>query len=436
MPRSFLRLALAPVAACALLLGTAGTASAAPATTVSYPAGANTTVYHGAAFDTCDAPSLAAMQAWSASPYRGIGIYIGGPNRTCGQANLTSGWVVSVARLGWRFIPIYMGRQAPCSDRTSSVKITPASAAAQGTASAQDAIAQARALGLVAGSPIYADMENYDAADTSCRTTVLRYLSAWTKELHRQGWVSGVYANLSSGAQHLSSTYASTTYARPDALWIARWDGNTSLTGWSGISDGKWANRQRGKQYRGDHTETYGGVTLNIDSDFFNAPAALPGLTYTVTGASSLNARSGPSTKYPVVASHARGTTLRLSCQAAGAKVSTTKVWDKLTNGSYVSDLYVSTPSSTGYSNPLPKCRYPYQTTASGGLSERAGPGTSYAVTRRLPNGSLAWVMCQRAGSKVGTTKVWDRLDDGRYVSDYYVATTSNTGYTKPVPRC
>jgi uncharacterized protein YraI len=432
-PRTLL--GLVPLAACCLLLTAPGVASAEPTTTVSYPAGANTTFYHGEAFDTCDAPPLSTMQAWGASPYRGIGIYIGGPNRTCGQANLTPSWVLSVADLGWRFIPIYMGRQAPCSDRVNSTKITPSSAAAQGTASAQDAITQAKALGLISGGGIYGDMENYDKSDSACRTAVLKYLSAWTKELHRQGWASGAYANLSSGAQDLSAVYTSTTYARPDALWIARWDHSTSLSGWSGISDAKWANRQRGKQYNGDHVETYGGVTLNIDNDYFDAPAALPGMFYSVEGAATVNARSGPSSSSPVVATYAQGATVRLSCQAAGTKVSTTSVWDKLTNGQYVSDIYVSTPSNTGYSDPLPKCRYPYQTKVDG-LSERTGPGASYPKVASLPNGSLAWIMCQRAGSKVGTTSVWDRLDDGHYVTDYYVATTSTTTYTKPIPHC
>ena len=31
---------------------------------------------------------------------------------------------------------------------------------------------------------------------------------------------------------------------------------------------------QRAKQYRGDHSETFGGVTLNIDSDAIKAPVA------------------------------------------------------------------------------------------------------------------------------------------------------------------
>ena len=45
--------------------------------------------------------------------------------------------------------------------------------------------------------------------------------------------------------------------------------------GWAGVPDYRWAVHQRGKQYRGDHTETYGGVTLNIDNDRFDAPVYL-----------------------------------------------------------------------------------------------------------------------------------------------------------------
>jgi hypothetical protein len=36
----------------------------------------------------------------------------------------------------------------------------------------------------------------------------------------------------------------------------------------------------------------------------------------------------------------------------------------------------------------------------------------------------------------VGTTRVWDKLTNGRWVSDHYVASPSSTGYSKPVPRC
>ncbi|HEX5908664.1 MAG TPA: glycoside hydrolase domain-containing protein, partial [Propionibacteriaceae bacterium] len=101
----------------------------------------------------------------------------------------------------------------------------------------------------------------------SIPAAVLTYVSAWTKKLHRSGYLAGMYANLSSGAKHLSEAYASPAYARPDALWLARWDANPALTGWAAVPNTQWSNHQRGEQYRGDHDETYGGVTINIDSD-------------------------------------------------------------------------------------------------------------------------------------------------------------------------
>ncbi len=411
-------------------------AAAEPATNVSYPTGSSATTFSGSALDMCAAPPLASVQAWNASGYRAIGVYVGGPNRTCAQPNLTASWVVSVTRLGWRLLPVYMGRQAPCSDRVTSVKITPSLAASQGTAAATDAAVALAALGMRPGSAVYADMEGYATSDSACRGAVLTYLSAWTRELHRRGYLSGVYAGLLSGALHLSQVYGSAAYARPDALWVARWDGSTALTGWAGIPNTQWTVHQRLKQYRGDHVETWGAVTLEIDSNRVDAPVATVALAYTVAGASTLNARTGPSPAYPVAATYRAGTNLAVVCQTPGSVVGTTAVWDRLGGGTYVSDYYVSTPSNTGYSAPLPRCRYPYQVTSSTPLNKRSGPGSSYAARGSLQAGALAWTYCQRAGSKVGTTSVWDRLDDGTYVSDYYVATPSNTTYSRPVPRC
>src|SRR5215469_13871309 len=74
----------AGVAGC-LVVGLATPAPAKPATSVSYPAWASATRYAGLAFETCSAPPLASVQAWSASPYRAIGVYVGGVNRTCAQ---------------------------------------------------------------------------------------------------------------------------------------------------------------------------------------------------------------------------------------------------------------------------------------------------------------------------------------------------------------
>ena len=84
--------ALLSLAALMALLTTmaAPPAAAEPATTVLYPASASATRLNGLAFDTCTAPSLTAMRAWLSSPYDGVGVYVGGVNRSCTQPNLTA----------------------------------------------------------------------------------------------------------------------------------------------------------------------------------------------------------------------------------------------------------------------------------------------------------------------------------------------------------
>ena len=412
--------------------------------TVTYPAGATATWYRGRALDTCTAPPLTAITAWGTSPYRAIGVYIGGVNRACRQPRLTASWVTAVSAQKWRLLPIYVGLQAPCIIRNGqapSVKagpqeIKPAAAASQGTAAADDAAAKAGALGMRQGSALYDYIANYSTGNAACSNAVLTFISAWTRELHRLGFQAGAYVNLSSGAQDLSRAYASTSFARPDALWAANWDGNPSLTGWAGVSGSKWAARQRAKQYRGPHSETYRGARINIDSDNLSAPVATVAYGYRVISPIGLNARTGPSKSYPVVRTHASRSALQVVCQAPGSAVGTTRIWDKLADGTYVTDFYVSTSYKIGYSAPLPRCGYPYQATASPAVSERNGPGTSYSVAGQLPDGALAWVVCQKAGSVIRTTRVWDKLQDGHWVSDYYLSTPSHTTYSGPAPRC
>ena len=275
---------------------------------MTYPATATATRLSGYAFDACAAPPLTAMQIWTSSPYDGVGVYVGGVNRSCSQPNLTAAWVTAVSLQGWRIIPIYVGHQAPCTARPRAIEFTTTTAASLGAADAADAVLQAQALGMLPGSAIYGDMEHYySLSDVACRTAVLGYVSAWTKELHRLGYLSGMYANLTSGAKHLSEAYISPAYARPDAIWIARWDANTTLTRWAGIPNAQWSNHQRGKQYQGDHDETYGGVKINIDSDRFDAPVATVSYPYQVTSTVRLNGRSGPTTSAPPVAGELRG---------------------------------------------------------------------------------------------------------------------------------
>src|SRR5215203_3100461 len=79
------RIGVAAILLAAVLIALPITPAAAePPTTVLYPTSASATRLTGYAFDTCSAPPLATMQAWKiASPYQGVGVYIGGVSRSC-----------------------------------------------------------------------------------------------------------------------------------------------------------------------------------------------------------------------------------------------------------------------------------------------------------------------------------------------------------------
>ena len=104
------------------------------------------------------------MAAWLSSPYRAVGVYLGGANiGLCCQPNLTAAWVSRESAAGWHLIPTYVGLQAP-SNSCGCQGIDRGRAAAQGSAAAGDAIAHAASVGLGAGNPIYTDMETTRAA--------------------------------------------------------------------------------------------------------------------------------------------------------------------------------------------------------------------------------------------------------------------------------
>jgi len=228
-------------------------------------ASAGGSVFTGLGFDACTAPSSRSMSAWSESPYRAIGVYIGGLNRGCSQPNLTPSWVSAQTVAGWYLIPTYVGLQAPTSACGSCAKVNPSQATAQGTAAASDAVAQAAALGMGPGSPIYNDMEAYTQTSSATAAT-LAFLEAWTEKLHSLGYVSGVYSSSASGIEDLVDQLG-TGYVLPDQLWFANWNGDADATD-PYVPATAWAQHQRIHQYRGGHDERYGGVTINIDNNY------------------------------------------------------------------------------------------------------------------------------------------------------------------------
>jgi Domain of unknown function (DUF1906) len=220
----------------------------------------------GLGFDTCTVPSAAAMTSWLSSPYRVVATYLGGMNWACSYGNFTTAWVSKVAKEGWRFAPLWVGRQAPCTNVPYVAKINPSQANAEGQSEARSAVAAARAFGFGPGTPVYFDMEGYGTGQSACTRAVLNFLGGWTRALHAAGYVSGVYSSASSGITDLAHQYGNGSYPRPDDIWIADWNSEPVLTDHA-VPNGDWANHQRLHQYAGPHNETWGGATVNMDSD-------------------------------------------------------------------------------------------------------------------------------------------------------------------------
>jgi hypothetical protein len=246
----------------------AADALAAPAAVA--PAAAQGVV-SGPGFDTCAAPSAGTMKDWLASPYRSVGIYIGGVNRACAQSSLTAAWIQGIQAEGWHYFPLYVGLQAPCVAGLRVATISAGNAAAQGTAAANDAVTQAAGLGIPAGTPLIFDMEAYRGG---CGAAVTTFLSAWDKELHAKGYPAGVYESYSNVGD---LTAAAGQMTEPDVIHYADWDGHAT-TASSYMPATMWTGHQRIHQYRGGHSESWGGATLDIDNDQLNVALGGTGL--------------------------------------------------------------------------------------------------------------------------------------------------------------
>ena len=227
-------------------------------------------MFTGYGFDACTAPSTASLNAWAASPYRALGIYLGGVNRACADGNLSASWVSSTLASGWALLPLYVGLQAPCVSSASLAKISTSvtTAASQGRTAADDAIGKAASFGLPGGSPIYFDMEGYSTTNAACTKAVQSFVTNWVDELRAQGYVAGVYGSAASTIRDIAQLGSSI----PDAAWIANWNGQEGVFGDPHVSDSIWANHQRIHQYKGGHKETWGGVTINIDNNYVDGP--------------------------------------------------------------------------------------------------------------------------------------------------------------------
>ncbi|MGH3413141.1 MAG: glycoside hydrolase domain-containing protein [Marmoricola sp.] len=266
------------LAALAMVVATIGWSTSSSEAAGSHNSPGNFT---GMGFDKCAAPSAHDMDRWrnaKENPYRAIGIYISGNMRGCSQQYLTRSWVSHVIATGWHLMPLTVGPQASCSGFSQRISSnshnTYGRARYQGRVQANSAVRVARSLGISPGSTLFYDMESWHTGYSHCDASTLWFLSAWSNQLHRDGYAGGVYSSASSGIWLLGKMAQSPPrgYVSPDHIWYGQWnDEENTRTGYVGAN--QWDNHQRIHQFYGGHNATNGGVTMNIDSNWLDVRA-------------------------------------------------------------------------------------------------------------------------------------------------------------------
>ena len=250
-------------------------------------------VFQGQGFDACEIPSLSKLQAWfNSSPYKSVNLYIGGISRYCDNNALTAAYLQQMFNQGWRFIPTWVGPQAPCTNFNHRFSWDPDEAYAEGVDNANQARARLLQLGLTnpdgTGSIVYDDLE-YFPYSAACSAAAREFVRGWTTRLQQLGIISGLYAS----SWNLDQNEIYNLQPPPYAAWIAEWYRDPGyrpdVTVWDvdWLDDIYWSNHQRVYQYSGGHNETWGGVTINVDSNVLDGIVAAPygaDLTAPVTG--------------------------------------------------------------------------------------------------------------------------------------------------------
>jgi surface antigen len=84
---------------------------------------------------------------------------------------------------------------------------------------------------------------------------------------------------------------------------------------------------------------------------------------------------------------------------------------------------------------PTQPAGHPYRTTDV--IRQRSGPGTGFRTLGILPAGQRIMIVCQvRSTSMIRGTGIWDRLNDGSYVTDYYTTTPAFNTFSPGLPHC
>ena len=219
--------------------------------------------------DACGINSTSRATAfWTNTPYSNIGVYIGGSSASCPMNSAS--FMSALVTQGWQIMPLWVGPQASCSSFSSRMSSNADTAFQQGKDNALAAYNRIVSLGMSTdNTPIIYDLENYDTSNSTCVAAAKAFIRGWTTQLHlAPAQKSGVYGSAcASGLSNFASLSPP-----PDFITGAQWDNVKSTSTMSCVGSGWSTNNRRHKQYRGDHSETWNGVTISVDNDCSNAP--------------------------------------------------------------------------------------------------------------------------------------------------------------------
>ncbi|MFC6593963.1 NlpC/P60 family protein [Kitasatospora paranensis] len=197
---------------------------------------------------------------------------------------------------------------------------------------------------------------------------------------------------------------------------------------WDKTSDGLWVTDVYVKT-------GYSGFDPNLPKcASTSAPSSAGYLAKT-----DLNGRATTQVSAPAVKVYPGGSTIRITCQAIGENAYGSNIWDKTTDGLWVTDYYVKT-GFDGFDPGLPRCTDNTSNSGSGytaktDLNGRATKVLSAAAVKTYPSGSSIHITCQAYGEYAYGSYIWDKTTDGLFVTDYYVQTGTD-GFLSNMPRC
>ncbi|WP_018350243.1 M23 family metallopeptidase [Longispora albida] len=184
----------------------------------------------------------------------------------------------------------------------------------------------------------------------------------YLKVVHDNGYTTGYYHLSSTTTKGDGSAIALGEFlgdidvqlpcggrANGDHVHWTLWQGDTAIAV-QGKDIGGWTWYEGSQAYAGyaerNGTKIYGNSCCNLVNYGAGGPAPTGSAATVNSGTySSVNVRSGPGTSYSVIGSHAHNDVIQVACTASGSSVTgpygTTSVWDKKTDGGYISAAFV-----------------------------------------------------------------------------------------------